>query len=78
MISWFCCIFKRKWVKIGKKTSSFDFIISTAVEELPLRVGRTEGFRRHPSASTGFAVEFSLAIYFIIAPVNRLSRAVYA
>ena len=32
MISWFCCIFKRKRVKIGKKTTSFDFILSTAVE----------------------------------------------
>ena len=32
MISWFCCIFKRKCGKIGKKTSSFDYILSTAVE----------------------------------------------
>ena len=32
MISRFCCIFKRKCGKIGKKTTSFDFILSTAVE----------------------------------------------
>ena len=29
-----------------------------------LRGGRTEGFKRHPSASTGFTVELGLAICF--------------
>ena len=74
MISRFCCIFKRKCGKIGKKTTSFDFILSTAVEGSLLRGGRPfQGERREvqtpPLCEYRLAVEFSLAINFIIAPV---------
>ena len=47
-------------IQVKKKVErlpSFRLIISHCGEGTLLRGGRTEGFRRHPSASTGFTVE---------------------
>ena len=75
MISRFCCIFKRKWVKIGKKTSSFDFIISTAVEGCHYAWGAQRDSGAIPlrvPASGG--VQFSNILHH--RPREQLSRAV--
>ena len=58
-----------------KKTTSFDFIISHCGEGVLLRGGRTEGFKRHPSASTGFRWSSDYMIYFWCRPLEQLSRA---
>ena len=81
MISRFCCIFKRKCGKIGKKTTSFDFILSTAVEgcsyaEGALFRGNAERFKRHPSASTGLRWSSLYTIFFWCRPREQLSRTV--
>ena len=47
-----------RWWGRKKGLRPFRLIISHCGEGTLLRGGRTEGFRRHPSASTGFTVEF--------------------
>ena len=67
---------KRRGEKVGKKTPSFDFIISHCGEGVLLRGGRTEGFKRHPSASTGFRWSLADMVYFRLRTLFPISRAV--
>ena len=62
--------------KRRKDLRLFDLIISHCGEGTLLRGGRTEGFKRHPSASTGFTVEYGLAMSFRPRTLFPISRAV--
>ena len=62
-------------VREEERTSPFQINYIDCGRRLLLRGGRTEGFRRHPSASTGFTVELGLAINFCLRTFLPISRA---
>ena len=62
---------KRRGEKVGKKTPSFDFIISHCGEGVLLRGGRTEMLKRRTSVSSGSRWSSVDMIHFIIAHLNR-------
>ena len=57
-----------------KELRSFDLLFHSAWGAL-FR-GNAERFKRHPSASTGFTVEFGLAMNFRLRTLFPISRAV--
>ena len=56
-----------------KELRSFDLLVHSAWGAL-FR-GNAERFRRHPSASTGFTVEYGLTVHFRLRTLFPISRA---
>ena len=62
--------------KIEEKTAVFQIYYIDCGRRLLLRGGRTEGFRRHPSASTGFRWSLADMINCCLRTFLPISRAV--
>ena len=70
------CFFLTSSERDRRKTCVFQIYYIDCGRRLPLRVGRTEGFRRHPSASTGFRWSLADMIYCRLRTFQPISRAV--